>query len=389
MDFTGTGRRLSEAGYTQAARDLGCEVAAIKALVEVEASGRGFDAENRPKALFEPHKFYRHLGPGSARDKAVLQKLAYPKWKPGNYPRGADGVYDQLRRACAINEDAALKATSWGLGQVLGEYFDDAGFASVQDFVRANLESEDRQLAIMCDLLQAWGYADELARLDWAGVARGWNGPRYRENAYDAKLARAYATAGGDHTSKALPFKAVKFGDDGDQVREVQQLLTRAGFAVKVDGDYGDETKRLVRLFQLDNGLAADGVVGPATMAKLKSAPEHKVPEQRTEATPAEVKQASTIAKNADTVKKSAGGAAGIIASLGVSEQLGILRQVGEYAQQASGTATQVQSAAATILPLVQQYWWLAATLALLIVAFYGHRIVEARIADFRSGKTR
>lgn len=35
-------------------------------------------------------------------------------------------------------------------------------------------------------------YYNELQRKDWAGFARGYNGPGYAKNRYDIKLANAY-----------------------------------------------------------------------------------------------------------------------------------------------------------------------------------------------------
>jgi hypothetical protein len=37
------------------------------------------------------------------------------------------------------------------------------------------------------------GLVDELRRNDWAGFARGYNGPGYADNRYDTKLASAYS----------------------------------------------------------------------------------------------------------------------------------------------------------------------------------------------------
>lgn len=37
------------------------------------------------------------------------------------------------------------------------------------------------------------GLADALRARDWPAFARGYNGPGYRRNAYDTKLAKAYA----------------------------------------------------------------------------------------------------------------------------------------------------------------------------------------------------
>ncbi|EHK57734.1 peptidoglycan-binding domain-containing protein [Allomesorhizobium alhagi] len=43
----------------------------------------------------------------------------------------------------------------------------------------------------------------------------------------------------------------------------------RAGYSVKVDGDFGAATKQAVMMFQSGAGLTADGVAGPETMRAL------------------------------------------------------------------------------------------------------------------------
>jgi putative peptidoglycan binding protein len=61
-------------------------------------------------------------------------------------------------------------------------------------------------------------------------------------------------------------------GDPG-VVRELQQALITAGYDPgSVDGTFGPATEAAVTAFQQDNGLSADGVVGPDTAAALNSA---------------------------------------------------------------------------------------------------------------------
>jgi peptidoglycan LD-endopeptidase CwlK len=76
-------------------------------------------------------------------------------------------------------------------------------------------------------------------------------------------------------TAKAKPTKpsVIKKGDKGNQVKEVQRLLIKHGYNVKVDGIFGVETEKAVKAFQTDKGLVADGIVGEKTMAALKASP--------------------------------------------------------------------------------------------------------------------
>ena len=66
-----------------------------------------------------------------------------------------------------------------------------------------------------------------------------------------------------------LPFPIVRRGDRVFPVRPLQRLLCERGHHVAVDGDFGPRTEAAVRAFQSAHGLAADGIVGPATWSRL------------------------------------------------------------------------------------------------------------------------
>lgn len=266
MNFIGTGTKLAPDDYARAAHALGCEEATIRAVVAVEARGSGFDAQRRPVMLFEPHVFNRGLA-GNARERAIMQGLAWPRWKPGRYPAVSDARYEQLARAMRIDETAALKACSWGLGQVLGENHVAAGFASVQAMVAACLDGEGRQLDQMVAFIVTARLDAFLRARNWIGFARGYNGPAYQRNGYDVKLARAYAKAAAGKTVEADPLAdgMLGEGDKGEAVKALQLALRAAGAAVSPDGDFGPVTLQAVMAFQRRKRLGADGKVGPLT----------------------------------------------------------------------------------------------------------------------------
>ena len=54
------------------------------------------------------------------------------------------------------------------------------------------MESEVNQLKHMANFIKSANLLDELQRKDWAGFAKGYNGPQYAVNKYDEKLAAAY-----------------------------------------------------------------------------------------------------------------------------------------------------------------------------------------------------
>ena len=65
--------------------------------------------------------------------------------------------------------------------------------------------------------------------------------------------------------------QTLSIGSEGPDVRVVQSLLNRIGYnAGPVDGVFGNRTYQAVVAFQSNNGLAADGIVGPATWRILE-----------------------------------------------------------------------------------------------------------------------
>ncbi|MDH3602635.1 MAG: peptidoglycan-binding protein [Candidatus Tectomicrobia bacterium] len=57
-----------------------------------------------------------------------------------------------------------------------------------------------------------------------------------------------------------------------DDIRRMQELLQRAGYAVDADGLFGQGTAKVVQAFQRDHGLSVDGIVGPNTWDALEAA---------------------------------------------------------------------------------------------------------------------
>ncbi|MGG3814033.1 N-acetylmuramidase family protein [Methylorubrum rhodesianum] len=188
--FVSAATRLTDYDLPRIGHTIGVGEDEIHAVMEVEAAGGGFDRLKRPKMLFEPHVFWRNLA-GAERTRAASLGLAYAAWKPGAYPTDS---YPRLMQAMAINETAALKASSWGLGQILGENHKAAGYATPQAMVLAFCNGgEAEHLAAMVRFIVTNGLDDELRRHDWAGFARGYNGAGYAKHGYHTKLAAAFA----------------------------------------------------------------------------------------------------------------------------------------------------------------------------------------------------
>jgi peptidoglycan hydrolase-like protein with peptidoglycan-binding domain len=90
-----------------------------------------------------------------------------------------------------------------------------------------------------------------------------------------ATIACAFALASPSTSVAAsvhLGDRPLRNGAQGHDVRVLQDMLTRSGFATPVDGEFGDQTKTSVRAFQRAAQLTASGTVGPITVKTLRSA---------------------------------------------------------------------------------------------------------------------
>ena len=67
------------------------------------------------------------------------------------------------------------------------------GYDTPQDMVLAMLDDAETHLDAMVSFITAAHLDDELRAHNWAAFARGYNGPQYAKNAYDKKLAAAFA----------------------------------------------------------------------------------------------------------------------------------------------------------------------------------------------------
>jgi hypothetical protein len=169
--------------------------AVVKAVIEVESRGRGFNKEKQPIILFEGHKFWKYLkeagvDPSSlieGNEEIIYEHLDYRYYGRKQYPR--------LEKAKAINEEAALKSASYGMFQIMGFNHELVGFDNVFEMVEYLSKSEKNQLEAFMIFLRNTACYEDLKAKDWVSFARHYNGSRYRENQYDTRLRYAYETS--------------------------------------------------------------------------------------------------------------------------------------------------------------------------------------------------
>ncbi|MEM7007772.1 MAG: N-acetylmuramidase family protein [Thermodesulfobacteriota bacterium] len=186
-------RFLSEKDLQTVAEDLGVELAVVKAVNEVESSGQGFLGD-KPKILFEGHILWRQLKKHGLDPKdhvAGNEDVLYSSWTREHYI-GGQSEHLRLDKAKKIHENAALESASWGLFQIMGFHWENLGYKSVKDFVRLMNKSEGEHLKAFGRFVVANNLTKYLKNKEWANFARRYNGPGYKTNKYDEKLARAY-----------------------------------------------------------------------------------------------------------------------------------------------------------------------------------------------------
>jgi CHAP domain/Putative peptidoglycan binding domain len=99
----------------------------------------------------------------------------------------------------------------------------------------------------------------------------GWGRPVYagEENSpllLKRNVAPVAKTSAPVKKSAPQPFKPLKFGSKGQEVKNVQTLL-----GIKSDGEFGPSTEKAVKVFQLSKKLSANGIVDAITLKVLES----------------------------------------------------------------------------------------------------------------------
>jgi hypothetical protein len=264
---------LTDADFVRASDILNVQVAAIRAVAEIEAASRGFLSDGRPQILYEAHVFGRLTNHRfiDIRDRAN-RLLSTRSWDRTTY--GAAGAWqhdERLAPAAKLDWDAAHQACSWGYFQVMGFNHQISGFPTIRAFVEAMHFGAGPHLDAMVRFIRHNGLDRHLRNRDWAGFARGYNGPGFAQNQYDTKLAAAYARWSGAGSDTPI----LRQGSRGPAVTRLQRILNNisGGQApLRDDGVFGPLTETEVKAFQYAEGLADDGVVGPLTWAALAQA---------------------------------------------------------------------------------------------------------------------
>jgi len=190
--------KLTQQNFIDASELLNVEIAAIKAVAEVESVSSGFINDN-PKILYEPFVFGRRTKHQFDGQKIKINGIDYPlslkgQWSAKEAKYGKESIqYQKLEAAIKLNHIEALKSCSWGKFQVMGFNCYLCNYSDIFLFVNDNYKSEGKQLEIFCKFIKNNSKLHSALRnKDWKTFAYIYNGPKYYENKYDIKLNNAY-----------------------------------------------------------------------------------------------------------------------------------------------------------------------------------------------------
>lgn len=181
--------RLTDTDFQIVAKELGVEVAVIKAVVQIEAGANmcGFWAPGIPVINFDRTMYTRFCQRVSDKSGAKGEKV----------PEGLSGYarqeWTQLINARRVNAQGANMGTFWGMFQIGGFNYKQCGCKSVDEMVRLMARSELDQLELFAAFITNTGMLDDLKAKNWAGFAKKYNGASYAKRRYHIRMAQAYA----------------------------------------------------------------------------------------------------------------------------------------------------------------------------------------------------
>lgn len=253
------------------AQKEGFELPALLAIIEIESNGVPWEiigSRFEPIIRYEGHYFDKLCDP-KVREAARKAGVSSPKAGGVKNPASQINRWALVQRAAKFDSAAAYMSCSYGVGQVMGSHWKSLGFSSLEAFLKTVRSGLIGQVEVMVRFIKVNKLDDELRDLDWSGFAAGYNGKNYAKNKYDTKMAAAYRRHGGVGSITDKRSGNLRLGSQGAGVRDVQAMLVLSGYDIKIDGFFGNATKRAVQDFQRKHKLVADGIVGSKTQQAL------------------------------------------------------------------------------------------------------------------------
>lgn len=187
---------LTEKDYKEVAAGLGVDVAAIKAVVEIETgrTHRGFNPDATPVINFDLTVFRSMASRRriALRNYSKSHNIVFQRPDVGRFGSQQRAQHARLAAAMDIDSVAAIEGTFWGMFQIGGFNWKRCGASSPFEFAEMMGRTERDQLDLFATFLRSSGLLRHLQAKNWTAFARGYNGPSYAKNGYHTRLARAY-----------------------------------------------------------------------------------------------------------------------------------------------------------------------------------------------------
>ena len=178
---------LTKEEITGLAESIDIDYATLMAFISVESGGKGF-INGRIVIQFEP-SWFKKKAPFAPSGLWSINKV-----------ENQEKEYIAFSNAFRLNANAAMQATSWGLGQIMGFHYGRLGFKTVDAMVDAFKLSEYQQVKGIAKFIQTdpklW---KAIKSQNWHLVATYYNGGGYKELAakygrepYNISLQKAY-----------------------------------------------------------------------------------------------------------------------------------------------------------------------------------------------------
>lgn len=236
------------------AKQHGIPAAFGLAVIDKESAGitlYKINGEDLPAIRIEGHHFYRRLS-GKQRDEAVAQGLADPKVGGVKNPKTMAARYTMFKRMQAINSNAAFESVSYGLGQIMGFNYKNAGYRSARALFEAS-KSFYGQVDAMFNFIAADPVLLNAAKkLKFKAFAIGYNG-KAAPKSYWEDLEKLYNAWAG---------KTGKVGDTAPNAAVIARIK---------DLGFND-----VMSFQSSRSIKVDGIIGPVTREEVDKAEAEK-----------------------------------------------------------------------------------------------------------------
>lgn len=187
---------LTEEDYKEVADELGVEVAAIKAVVDIETGGKhhGFNDDGSVLINFDLTIYRQRLSRCglSISSACASAPEAFQSPNVRKYGTRQKAQWARLEAARKFDSDTANEGVFWGMFQIGGFNWKLCGCDSVDEFVELMSRSERDQLELFARFCNSRNLTRFIRAKDWDGFALRYNGPGYKSQGYDSKMAAAY-----------------------------------------------------------------------------------------------------------------------------------------------------------------------------------------------------